>query len=112
MQKCEPVFKRDFCWRQSDCSFHFLPAAAGIPAAAAAAYAAYAAGRGFSAAAAGYPGFGLAPAAATGGLAGYHAPAGKDIEQQHNRMIKSQIRPTMPFWTIPCLLYYLQLKQP
>ena len=57
--------------------FHFLPAA-GIPAAAAAAYAAYAAGRGFSAATAGYPGFGIAPAAA-GGLAGYHAPAGKII---------------------------------
>ena len=52
--------------------------AAGIPAAAAAAYAAFAAGRGFSAAAAGYPGFGIAPATATG-LAGYHAPAGKDV---------------------------------
>ena len=63
--------------------FHFLPSAAGIPAAAAAAYAAYAAGRGFSAAAAGYPGFGLAPAAA-GALAGYHAPAGKDIVQIRN----------------------------
>jgi hypothetical protein len=50
--------------------------AAGIPVAAAAAYAAYAAGRGFSAAAAGYPGFGMTPATAAG-LTGYHTQAGK-----------------------------------
>ena len=79
MQKCEHVLKRDQSFQYFDFSFYFLPAA-GIPAAAAAAYAAYAAGRGFSAAAAGYPGFGIAQAA-TGGLAGYHAPAGKDIVQ-------------------------------
>ena len=66
MQKCEHVLKRDLGFQYFDFSFYFLPAA-GIPAAAAAAYAAYAAGRGFSAAAAGYPGFGIAQAA-TGGL--------------------------------------------
>ena len=58
-------------------AFLFPAAAAGIPAAAAAAYAAYAAGRGFSAAAAaGYPGFGMTPATAASITAGYHAPPG------------------------------------